>query len=234
MTEKTKDLINRARAAFPHITPAIPDFDAIDEQGGDSFTAIRDTAAIIETTNSLIPPLYRRADVTDERLLAWVDALVKGSKPNKFSRVPYLGRGPSVFLKGQTGVGKTYQAFGALRRLSIIGVGCAPVAASITDIYAKMRPRPGVDSEAVFERYANAPLAFIDDLGAAKTSEWVEEVNYRLINFRYEHQLPTIVTTNVLPDDLGRKLGDRVASRITEMAEPIALKGVDRRLGGAA
>ncbi len=228
------DLINRARAAFPHITPAIPNFDALDETGGDSFTAIRDTAAIIETTNSLIPPLYQRADVTDERILAWVDALVANAKPNQFSRVPYLKTGPSVLLTGITGVGKTHQAFGALRRLSIIGVGCAPVAASITDVYAKMRPRPGVDSEAVFESYANAPLAFIDDLGAAKATEWTEEVTYRLVNHRYENQLATVFTSNVGGKELGARVGERVASRLMGMSQRVSIKGQDRRLGGAA
>lgn len=228
------DLIKRARAAFDHITPLIPNFDALDEKGGDSFTAIRDTAAIIETTNNLIPPLYQRADATNEQVLEWVDRLARQAKPNKFSTVPYLKTGPSLLLLGPTGVGKTHEAFGALRRLSILGVGCAPVAASITDVFAKMRPRPGVDSEKVFESYANAPLAFIDDLGAAKVTEWTEEVTYRLVNHRYEHQLATILTSNATPKDLGDRVGERVASRLTEMAQRVAIKGVDRRLGGAA
>ncbi|MEU3020830.1 ATP-binding protein [Nocardiopsis sp. NPDC007018] len=228
------DLINRARAAFPHITPAIPDFNALDDKGGDSFTAIRDTASILSMTNDLIPPLYQRADATDERVLEWVDALVGLAKPNQFSRVPYLKGGPSLLLLGATGVGKTHQAYGALRRLSIVGIGCGPVAASITDVFAKMRPRPGVDSEAVFEAYASAPLAFIDDLGAAKVTEWTEEVTYRLVNHRYEHQLPTIFTSNAAPKDLGERVGERVASRLMEMAQRVAIKGDDRRRQGRA
>lgn len=228
------DLIKRARAAFPHITPAIPDFEALDEQGGDPLTAIRETAAVIEATNNLIPPRYQRAEATDERVLAWVGALAATAKPNKYSKVPYLKGGPSVLLLGPTGVGKTHQAYGALRRLSIVGVGCGPVAASITDVFAKMRPRPGVDSEKVFESYANAALAFIDDLGAAKATEWTEEVTYRLVNHRYEHQLPTVFTSNAPPKELGAHVGERVASRLIEMCQQIAIKGADRRLGGAA
>lgn len=227
-------LINRARAAFDHITPAIPDFAAVDEQGGDSFAAIRDTSAILAATNDLIPPLYQRADATDERVLAWVDALAARATPNQYSKVPYLKGGPSLLLLGPTGVGKTYQAYGALRRLSIIGIGCAPVAASITDVFAKMRPRPGVDSESVFTSYASAPLAFIDDLGAAKTTEWTEEVTYRLVNHRYEHQLPTVFTSNATPKELGERVGERVASRLMEMTQRVVIKGSDRRLGGAA
>lgn len=227
-------LITRARAAFDHITPAIPDFSAVDEQGGDSFAAIRDTAAIITATNDLIPPLYQRADATDERVLAWVDALASGAKPNQYSKVPYMQSGPSLLLLGPTGVGKTYQAYGALRRLSIIGIGCAPAAASITDVFAKMRPRPGVDSEAVFASYASAKLLFVDDLGAAKSTEWTEEVTYRLVNYRYEHQLPTVFTSNAAPKELGERVGERVASRLMEMTQRVVIKGADRRLGGAA
>jgi len=86
-----------------------------------------------------------------------------------------------------------------------------------------------VDSEDVFERHAKAPVLMLDDLGAAKDSSWVEEVNYRLINHRYEWMLPTLVTSNVPPRDLAGEVGERVASRLTEMATPVVLKGPDRR-----
>ncbi|MET9781679.1 ATP-binding protein [Nocardiopsis alba] len=232
MNREKLELIRRTRSMFGHITPFIPDFDAFTARGGDGFAAVQDTAAIIASTEKLIPPRYQKADATDERVLGWVDKVVSQAKPSRLSHVPYLRSGPSLLLLGPTGVGKTHQAYGALRRLSIIGIGCAPVAASITDVFAKMRPRPGIDSEAIFRSYANAPLAFIDDLGAAKATEWNEEVTYRLVNFRYEHRLSTIFTSNAPPKVLANRVGERVASRLTEMARRVPIKGVDRRLGG--
>lgn len=228
------ELIASARAAFKHITPLIPDFDAIDARGGDSFTAIRDTAKIITAVSRLIPVHYQDAIADDPQVLAWIDSLVDATGVNQVTGISYLQTGPSLLLLGPTGTGKTHQAFGALRHLSILGVAGSIRAASTADVYAKMRPRPGVDSEEVFSSYANAKLLFLDDLGAAKTSEWVEEINYRLINHRYENHLATIFTSNVPPKELGEKLGERVASRLIEMTQTVVLKGSDRRRGRAA
>lgn len=228
------DTIQAARAAFDHITPLIPDFDAIDARGGDSFTAIRDTAKIITATARLIPVHYQDAIADDPQVLAWIDQLVDATGINQVTGISYIRTGPSLLLLGPTGTGKTHQAFGALRHLSILGVSGSTRAASTADVYAKMRPRPGVDSEEVFSSYADAKLLFLDDLGAAKTSEWVEEVNYRLINHRYENHLATVFTSNVPPKELGERLGERVASRLIEMTQTVVLKGSDRRRGRAA
>ena len=97
-----------------------------------------------------------------------------------------------------------------------------------------MRPRHGVDSETEFRAAADAGLLVLDDLGVSKNSEWVEEVNYRLVNHRYENTLPTLFTSNVRPRDLAEALGERVASRLTEMTGRVILKGADRRYGSAA
>lgn len=234
MNETEHDTIASHRAAFPHIAPLITDFDAHEDQGWDAFHAVKETAAILGRTDQLIPLRYARADATDPKVLAWVDEVAANAKPARVSGVPKAGPGPSLLILGPTGTGKTFQGYGALRRLSIMGVNTSPSAATAADIYAKMRPRPGVDSESVFESYAHAPLLFIDDLGAAKDSEWVQEINLRLVNHRYDRQLPTIFTSNVPPKELGRKIDDRVASRLTELCRLVALKGEDRRLGGCA
>jgi DNA replication protein DnaC len=97
-----------------------------------------------------------------------------------------------------------------------------------------MRPRHGIDAEAEFRAVADATLLVLDDLGAAKGSEWVEEINYRLVNHRYEHQLATLFTSNILPRDLAGALGERVSSRLKEMTDRVTLKGTDRRYGTEA
>jgi DNA replication protein DnaC len=72
-------------------------------------------------------------------------------------------------------------------------------------------------------------LLILDDLGAARTSEWVEEITYRLINRRYNLMLPTLITTNLAMGDLRAQLGDRVASRLAEMTTRVTFAPVDRR-----
>jgi DNA replication protein DnaC len=86
-----------------------------------------------------------------------------------------------------------------------------------------------VDLEAVFERHARADLLVLDDLGASKSTEWTEEINYRLVNHRYENELPTLFTSNVPPKELIGVLGMRVASRLVEMTTRVPLDGEDRR-----
>ena len=73
-------------------------------------------------------------------------------------------------------------------------------------------------------------LLFIDDLGAEKVTEWVEEVIYLIINTRYENNIPIVITSNYPLSKIAELVGDRVASRIKEMCHVIEIKGEDRRL----
>lgn len=181
-----------------------------------------------------IPARYVDAVVTVPEVANWVRAVVTAAVEESRTDCVSVQTGPSLLILGITGVGKTHQAYGAIRALAVSGVRCIWLISTAADIYAAMRPRPRVDSEEVFERYATAQLLVIDDLGAAKGSEWTEEVNYRLINHRYEHRLPTLITSNVLPRELGEALGERVTSRLVEMAARVVMKGDDRRKGMAA
>lgn len=73
-------------------------------------------------------------------------------------------------------------------------------------------------------------LLFIDDLGAEKITEWVEEVIYLIVNTRYENNIPIIITSNYPLSGIAECVGERVASRIKEMCHVIKLDGEDRRL----
>ncbi|GGQ45206.1 hypothetical protein GCM10010267_04300 [Streptomyces griseorubens] len=134
-----------------------------------------------------------------------------------------------MLIAGPTGTGKTYQAYGAIRTLLAQGVRLRWEATTTADFHARLRPRAGHDAERELQTLARCPLLFLDDLGAAKTSEWTEELTYRLINHRYEHMLPTLITTNLPMEQLRVTLGDRVASRLAEMTERVILDGPDRR-----
>ncbi len=178
-----------------------------------------------------IPDRYANATVTVPEVAEWVEAVLTVAVNQTRGDCVSIRTGPSLLLVGPTGVGKTYEAYGAVRAIAVSGARCLWRISTAAGIYAEMRPRPRVDTEEVFARYASAQLLVVDDLGAAKNSEWVEEVNYRLINHRYEHCLPTLITTNVPPKELGDTLGERVSSRLVEMARRVVLKGEDRRRG---
>ena len=81
-----------------------------------------------------------------------------------------------------------------------------------------------------FDDLADTPqLLVLDDLGAEKPSDWVRERLYTIINRRYEHCRPTIVTSNLTIDQLAKQVGSRVASRLCELCEVVELQGTDRR-----
>lgn len=182
-----------------------------------------------ERIAAFVPPRYTEAVADNGDVQRWVQDVVSTAVHGQRGAVPSVRRGPSMLLLGPTGVGKTYQAYGALHALAVSGVQCSWIFTTAADLYARLRPRQGADTEIEFHRYADSPLLVLDDLGAAKASEWIEEINYRLINHRYEHLLPTLITSNVPASDLGAQLGERVKSRLTEMAERVAMVGQDRR-----
>lgn len=176
-----------------------------------------------------VPARYRSAVVDHPDVAQWVRDVVAHAVREQRGACIAVETGPSLTLLGPTGTGKTHQAYGAMNALAASGVRLRWEMSTAADIYARLRPRHGIDSEAEFRTIATAPLLVIDDLGAAKDSEWTEEINYRLINHRYERVLPTLITSNVPVAQLKDKLGERVASRLREMTSRVVLEGPDRR-----
>jgi DNA replication protein DnaC len=172
-----------------------------------------------------IPPRY--ADATTDRadIHDWVIQVLTDPRT-----------APSLLLRGSTGTGKTHTAYAALR---LLGESCLRgmtwTATSTAALYGDLRPSAGRDSEKTFTKFMDAPLLLLDDLGAAKSTEWTEEVTYRLIDHRYNQCLPSIFTSNARKGELSAQLGDRTASRLTEMCHVVAFEGADlRRTGGIA
>lgn len=188
--------------------------------------------------DKIIPIRFRSAVPTDPAVRAWTDTVAAHARADQIKRGAYIAsvnHGPSLALLGPTGVGKTHESYGAIRDLAITGVVTRWTVTVAADMYAALRPRHGIDSEAEFRRYRNARLLLIDDLGAErKATDFTEEINFRLINHRYEHQMPTLITSNVGTAELANRLGDRVTSRLAEMCQRVVLKGTDKRRGGEA
>lgn len=178
-----------------------------------------------------VPARYATALPDAADVDEWLARLLRRALTDSGGRraYPAVYNGPSMLLLGGTGTGKTHQAMGVVRGIAAFGVRSQWKGVTAPDLYASLRPRHGVDSETEFRAVADARFLIVDDLGAAKNSEFVEEINYRLVNHRYEAVLPTIFTSNVPPKQLAGAVGDRVASRLTEMTTRVVLDGADRR-----
>jgi len=72
-------------------------------------------------------------------------------------------------------------------------------------------------------------ILIIDDLGATKISEFVQQITYYIINEREMKMLPTIITSNFNLNEINTIIDPRVSSRITGMCEIKKLDGADRR-----
>jgi DNA replication protein DnaC len=88
----------------------------------------------------------------------------------------------------------------------------------------------------ILQPVLDAEILVLDDLGAEKTSEWVQETLGLVINSRYNARRPTIITTNLQddsdstnPNSFAFQIGARTRSRLVEMCDWVQLDGADER-----
>lgn len=158
-----------------------------------------------------IPTRYRSAKVTNDRIGAWLEREST----------------ESLLLTGPTGTGKTHAIFGMARWLVENDRQYRYYA--VPHLMSLLRPNADVDQFALVEELRDAPLLFLDDLGAHKASEWTEEQLFQIADARYMWERPTVFATNLPPKKLSSVVGDRLASRIAESCIVIPLTGNDRR-----
>jgi DNA replication protein DnaC len=73
-------------------------------------------------------------------------------------------------------------------------------------------------------------LLHVDDLGAEKSSDWVLEQLYAIIDERYIEGRAVVVTTNLDLPQLEAQIGPRTVSRLAEICgDPLPLFGDDQR-----
>lgn len=141
---------------------------------------------------------------------------------------------PGLLLKGNCGTGKTHLAVSILRETAEAGIPGMFVV--VPDLLAKMRAsfslRDGKADE-LLKAAKDAAVLVLDDLGAEDPKPWVPELIYVLINHRYEHMLPTVITTNCGGKELEAVFGRRIVSRLSEMTVPVNIQAADWRMKGA-
>lgn len=96
---------------------------------------------------------------------------------------------------------------------------------SVYRIDAREIARLSNEDFAKFEKIRSKKMLAIDDMGLepAEVMDYGNILNpvVDLLSYRYDEQLFTIVTTNLKPNEIRQKYGDRIADRFNEMMERI-------------
>lgn len=73
------------------------------------------------------------------------------------------------------------------------------------------------DREYYYQEYVRAEILYIDDLLKGKVTEYERDLAFQIINYRYNKDLVTVISSELLIEDL-RKLDEAIASRMYQKA----------------
>lgn len=138
----------------------------------------------------------------------------------------------SLFITGDSGVGKTTLMAMLAKKYLKDGIGISWISFASFIIHLQHGFKSGDnDPFAKAIEVAEFPgIVMIDDLGAEKTTEYVRQIIYYILNDREQTCLPIIITSNLSVSEISTKSDKRIASRIAGMCKQIKLTGKDRRI----
>jgi DNA replication protein DnaC len=142
-----------------------------------------------------------------------------------------LDAGRGLWFYGSVGTGKTTLAMLVSR--AALDAGRSVAIYSLPRLLAEIRATFEDGSEGSYveflDRLAAVDLLHIDDVGAERTSDWVLEQLYSIVNARYEDERSMIITTNLERNELVDQIRERTVSRLEEMCTLVPLYGEDAR-----
>ncbi len=185
--------------------------------------------------SAVIPRRYRdvsfdRPPVTD------IDPQVVSATRRFADRIDEkLDAGRGLWFMGPVGTGKTTLAM--LVAKSALRAGRSVAIYSLPRLLNEIRETHRSDRSHVdlLDRLTAVDLLHVDDVGAERTTDWVLEELYSIVNARYEDERSMVITTNILDREaLCEQITERTVSRLTEMCDELPLIGEDRRMGFSA
>ncbi len=179
---------------------------------------------------------YRKDGFFRSDMQKWNFAADKGDDPKttnalknyvaNFAEMKKSGKG--LLLYGPCSTGKTFMAACAVNALIDKGYPClmtnfSRIANTISGLYEK---------QAYLDSLNNYALLVLDDLGAERSTEYMNEIVFNIIDGRYRAGLPMIITTNLdieaikKPQDIAEQ---RIYQRILERCFPLQVNAINRR-----
>ena len=138
-----------------------------------------------------------------------------------------------------SGNGKTHLAIGAMKRFVLERakrllktrarfVSCGELLSRVKACY---NDDSNITDSEIIDIFCGYDILIIDDIGAEKTSDFVQQTVYTIVNRRLDDMKPTIFTTNLTSKQIADHYGSRTLSRICSGHMEI-MTGDDARLTG--
>jgi DNA replication protein DnaC len=128
-----------------------------------------------------------------------------------FAREP---RGWLVILGGYAS-GKTHLAASIANYLKDLGEPelFVSVPEFLDHLRATFNPNSQVTFDQRFDEVKTIPVLILDDLSTQQMTPWVREKLHQLFNYRYENELPTVITTSDTLENMDARIRSRLNDR---------------------
>jgi DNA replication protein DnaC len=117
-----------------------------------------------------------------------------------------------LVLMGGYGSGKTHLAAAIANYRARLGD--PPLFVMVPDLLDHLRatfsPNSNIAFDRRFDEIRTAPLLVLDDLGTQSMTPWVREKLYQLFNYRYNAELPTVITTSDSLEEMDARIRSRL------------------------
>ena len=117
-----------------------------------------------------------------------------------------------LVLIGKYGTGKTHlaAAIGNYR----LGLGEVSMFVVVPDLLDHLRatfsPTSNISYDDLFNQVKTSSLLILDDLGTQSATPWAREKLYQIFNYRYNAELPTVITTSLALEEIDPRIQSRM------------------------
>jgi len=202
---------------FGKLVPCTCHLNELVERRVEDLRALSELAILDRMTFESFVPEGRGLQPDERAILRWAydEAQTFAERPEGW-----------LILKGGYGCGKTHLAAAIANHC--VERGQPVLFITVPDLLDHLRasfgPSGSTPYGARFEEIRTAPILILDDLGTEAPTSWAQEKLFQIFNYRYNAQLPTVVTTNhdleEIPLRLRSRLVDPDLSKIISITAP--------------
>ena len=134
----------------------------------------------------------------------------------------------SLILSGGVGTGKTHLAAAIANHL--VSKGIPVLFGTFGEHLEKIKEEFDVtDRREYLSKMKSTPMLVLDDVGKENSTDWSKQILFDVINYRYEHKYPFVITTNLNDRDLRKHIGEALYSRACEICGMVITGDKDQR-----